>query len=166
MTKLLDDKRVKEHPWAKSGMVVQFPIDMLKTIANQNATNETDLLCGKVVAQEDVWNDIIKTGMAEPLLIVIGYKQKTIRLESGNHRVNLAYADGFTHLPVVIQVINESIYNKGNGEHYICAESIVNWGNIVKCPYPVQVNPCDVINISEFKSILKTDSNHEVIEIN
>jgi len=141
MRKTLNNTRWLSHPWARNNLVKEVSTSFLKSIANPEATKFTDLLNGDIVHQDLVWKNIKDEGLYEPLLIVIGYKNKTIRLESGNHRINTAIADGITHLPVAILVIQENLIYSGNGLHYFCAKHSVKWDTIIKCPYPYQVDP-------------------------
>ena len=147
--KLLDSERWKKHPWAINGLVSNVGVDFLKKIANPKSTNFTDLLSGEIVHQDIVWKNIKEEGLQEPLLIVISYDHKTIRLESGNHRIKTAIKDGYTHLPIAILVIKDILLNEGNGTHYVDAKEIVNWNEIIKCPYPYQVDPKKILKIKE-----------------
>ena len=131
-------------------MVQQIDVQFLKKIANPEATNHTDLLNGDIVHQDLVWENIKEEGLQEPLLIVIGYDDKTIRLESGNHRIKTAIADGYTHLPVAIQIIKRSLLEKGNGFHFFDAKDIVRWEHIIRCPYPYQLEPKLILDIKLF----------------
>lgn len=108
----------------------------------------TDLLTGEIVHQDLVWKNILEDGLQEPLLIVIGFDNKTIRLESGNHRIKTAIKDGYTHLPVAVIIIKDNLLNEGNGLHFTNASDLVNWDNIIRCPYPYQVDPKTVLNSS------------------
>lgn len=117
----------------------------MKSISNVRATDYTDLLTGEIVHQSLVWRDIKESGLQEPLLIVIGYDNKTIRLESGNHRIKTAIEDGYTHLPVAILVIKENILNRGNGTHFFDAIDLVKWDSLISSSYPYQVDPRKVI---------------------
>lgn len=144
--KVLKNDKWKQHPWSLNKMTVNVDVNFLKSISNKNSTDFTDLLTGEIVHQDVVWEDIEKNGLNEPLLIVIGYKNKTIRLESGNHRIKTAIQSGYTHLPVSIIVIQENLLSKVNGEHFFNAISIVNWDNVIRCVYPYQINPRKVLS--------------------
>jgi hypothetical protein len=144
--KTLTNKRWKQHPWALNDLVLEMEVSFLKKIANLEATDHTDLLNGDIVHQDLVWNNIKEEGLQEPLLIIIGYDNKTIRLESGNHRITTAIADGYTHLPVAVQVIKRNLLEKGNGLHFFDAKDIVDWTKIIKCPYPYQISPKKIFN--------------------
>ncbi len=139
--KILKKENWKNHPWSINNYVFNTKIEFLKSISNPNATKYTDLLNESIVHQDIVWEDIKKNGMQEPLLIVIGYKDKTIRLESGNHRVNTAISDNYTHLPCAFFVFKESVFAKGNGEHKFDAKGLIDFSKLIKCPYPYQINP-------------------------
>ncbi|WP_318493482.1 ParB N-terminal domain-containing protein [Photobacterium leiognathi] len=131
----------QRHPWADdSNKVVLFPTEILSQIANPLATDTTDNLEGEVVDQEDVWRDIIENGMRDPLLVVISWRYKTIRLESGNHRVKMAKKYGVDRLPVATLVIEEMLLNPGNGSHFFDATNLIEFDRLLKQPYPYQVN--------------------------
>lgn len=143
--KLLIDNKWKNHPWNNNGMVFQLSTFFLDKYRNKKSTNFTDLYSGEILHERLVWNDIKKNGMIEPLLIIIGYKNKTIRLESGNHRIKLAIEDGITHLPTAIFISSDGIINIKNGDHLYDAKNIVNFESLIKCNYLYQVNPIDVL---------------------
>lgn len=148
--KILKNERWKNHPWSESGYVYNTDINLILSVANPKATDYTDLLDGNIVHQEKVWEDIEKEGMQEPLLIIIGYDKKTIRLESGNHRIKVAKDKGYTHLPVAFLVFKESIFNSLNGKHFFDAKKIVDFDKLIKCPYPYQVDPKKIMDNKYF----------------
>ncbi len=152
--KILSGNRVLQHPWSRLGLVRQCPTWLLKALSNPLSNNKTDLLTGDVVHQDLVWEDIKKNGMQEPLLIIVGWENKVIRLESGNHRIQTAIQDGYTHLPVALQVIKGDLLNPVNGLHKVDADSLIYWDKTIKCAYPVQYDPSNIINIDNAKSIL------------
>ncbi len=146
--KLLQNKRYEFHPWSEQGVVCHMPLDWLLTISNPNPTDSTDLLDGRIVHQDIVWRDIEKNGMLEPLLMVVSGKHRTIRLESGNHRIRTAIGSGYTHIPCSLTVIKEKVLCLGNGEHSFDAAELVDWVRVdsVGCPYPFQLNPIEILN--------------------
>jgi hypothetical protein len=143
---LLKNDRWKYHPWNNEKKVFLLPVGFIKKYSNPLPTDTTDLLNGDIVKQELVWENILNEGMVEPLLMIIGIKNKTLRLESGNHRINLAINDNVTHLPVAFFVSNQSMIHEGNGKHYFCAKKTINYDLLINCPYYYQVNPLDVFN--------------------
>jgi hypothetical protein len=144
--KILKNKRWESHPWSENNLVKNIDVNFLKKIANQESTDYTDLLNGEIVHQSIVWENIKAEGMFEPLLIVIGFDNKRIRLESGNHRIKVAIEDGYTHLPTAILVLKGNRIYDGNGLHDYDANNIVNWRNLVRCPYPYQISPEKVLS--------------------
>jgi hypothetical protein len=143
---LLKNERWKNHPWNENENVFLIPVEFIKSYSNPQPTDTTDLLNGDIVRQELVWENILSVGMVEPLLMLIGLKNKTLRLESGNHRINLAIKDNITHLPVAFLASNQSIIHEGNGKHFFCAKKIIKYDLLINCPYYYQVNPIDVFN--------------------
>lgn len=143
--KLLKLDNWKHHPWSKTGMVEEVHIDFLLQIANKNNQPYTDDLDGLIKTQAEVFNNIEKDGMRDPLLIVISRLHKTIRLESGNHRIFEAAKKGYTHLPTATIVINDKWLNEGNGRHVFDAKEIINFQKIIDNPYPQQEKLSDII---------------------
>jgi len=129
--KILEKTRWKNHPWNLFNLVEEVDVDFLSSIKNPYATKETDDLVGKIHPQKVVFDEIIKNGMRDPLLIVISLKHKTIRLESGNHRVDEAKLNLYTHLPVATLIIDDKILKKGNGTHYFPAENLINFSKLI-----------------------------------
>ena len=141
MLNLLGYGRWETHPWNDYGLVKLFPTEFLKKYSNKTPSKYTNMSSGEIVKQEKVWADILENGMDEPMQLIIGTKDKTLRLESGNHRINMALKHGITHLPTVVFVSHDSIINSGNGEHYFNAEDVVNFSGLIKCYYYYQINP-------------------------
>lgn len=147
MIKTLSRDRWEKHPWAANNLVCELSLRFLRKITNPSADDYTDMLSGEIVHRDIVWKDIIDNGLHEPLLIVLGYDNKTIRLESGNHRIKNAIEDGYTHLPVALFVIKDNWLNEGNGTHFARDDDseIIDWESLVKCPYPYQIDPRDFL---------------------
>ena len=153
MVKILNDKWTS-HPWNRFQLVELVSVDFLSSIKNENSSNETNLISGEIVPEERVWKDIEENGMNEPLLLTVGLKNKTIRLESGNHRIKLAKKYGYTHLPVATFVSFETIKFEANGLHEYDAKNIINFKNMIKCVYGYQEKLSDIY-IGKEKIFLK-----------
>lgn len=156
--KLLDNTLWKKHPWNMNNMVELISVDFLYSIRNKKSTVTTDLLDGTIVPEEKVWENIKKEGMVEPLLVRIGLNDKTIRLESGNHRIKLAKKEGYTHLPITCYIANEVIFSEGNGFHKYPAKNIIDFDTVYlpRCPYGYQVKLSDIIK-EDYKNIVLKD---------
>jgi hypothetical protein len=141
MDKLLTSERWLSHPWCATRMVEQIPIQYLQMMQNQNLSDSTDIMDGSIVPLDDLWADIEKNGMADPLLIRICSQTRMVRLESGNHRVLMASLNGYTHLPAATFLVGEHgdiVYAKANGTHRFTAEWI-NWEYVPKLHYDAQI---------------------------
>lgn len=143
--KKLKIKRWKDHPWNNNNQVEEIKISFIEKIRNKESLPTTDDIDGIIKSQSVVFDNIEKNGMRDPLLIVISSKYKTIRLEAGNHRIQEAKKRGYTHLPVAVLVIDEHYLKEGNGKHYYSAEDIVNFKDVLKIPYPYQIQLKSVI---------------------
>lgn len=143
--KVLEIKKWKKHPWNVGNQTEEVSVHFLNKIRNKKATTETDDLDGFIKDQVTIFNNIEKEGMRDPLLIVISLKHKTIRLESGNHRIQVAIDKGYTHLPVATLIIQEHYLNEGNGKHYYDAKNIINFEKLMPNPYPYQMKLSDIL---------------------
>ena len=137
-----------EHPWSKTGMVEEISTKFLKDICNPDSKPFTDDLDGEIKEQRVIFNNIEEKGMRDPLLIVISLKHKTIRLESGNHRILEAISKGYTHLPVATLIIQEKLIYEGNGVQAMEAVEMVNFDLLVPNPYPYQVKISEILKIN------------------
>jgi len=132
----------KDHPWNKGELVGEADVNFLKQISNPKSDEYTNLPNGKLVHQDKVWDNIIENGMFEPLLITISVKNKKIRLESGNHRINTAIKNEVSTLPCAVFVFENNVLYEQNGKHNFDASNIVDFEDMafIKCPYPYQVD--------------------------
>lgn len=144
MKKLINNKWM-EHPWARTGMVEEVCVDFLYQISNKDNQPYTDDLDGQIKPQSIIFKNIEKEGMRDPLLIVISRKHKTIRLESGNHRIHEARKKGYTHLPTATFIIDDILMNEGNGVHFFDATKLINFDKIINNPYPQQEKLSDLL---------------------
>lgn len=146
--KLLKNKKWKEHRLSKLGFVAEFPVELLDEIRYKKSTDHTDMPDGSIHHQNIVFDSIEKDGMEEPLVILISPTKKTIRLESGNHRIKVAIERGYTHLPCSLIIFEEGIIHEGNGDHlYPIDFNIVDkevLENIERTIYPIYLNPHEI----------------------
>lgn len=136
------------HPWSQTGMVEEISTSFLKQICNPDAKPFTDDLDGYIKEQSIIFDNIEKTGMRDPLLIVVSLKHKTIRLEAGNHRIDEAIKRGYTHLPVATLIIEEHYLKEGNGVHFFPAEDFLIYDKLVPNPYPYQMKLSEILSIN------------------
>jgi hypothetical protein len=98
-------------------LIEMVPTKWLLSIANPNPTNYSDLKNGKLVYMDTLYQDMLKNGMGDPLILGVGLSTNRVRLESGNHRVRIFDSKGIKLTPVVALVKDSSITSIGNGEH-------------------------------------------------
>lgn len=142
--KILNNKLWEKHPWNHGNQVEEISLNFLKQIANFDTPDITDDIDNQHKHQEEVFANIEKYGMRDPLLIVISKKHKTIRLESGNHRIRVALKRGYTHLPVATLIIDEKLLNEGNGLHVFSASKFIDFNKLIPNPYPYQMKLSDI----------------------
>lgn len=150
--KELTNNRWMFHPWNDNHKVELIPVSFLDLIRNKNNKPFTDDLDGNIIHEDEVWKDIELNGMFEPLIIRIGFKNKTIRLESGNHRIRSALKNGYTHLPVATFVANDAIAFPINGHHQFLCEDIIHFQNLIPSVYNYQILLSDFL-LKDFHNI-------------
>ena len=152
--RLLENKKCYEHHWTMSSKVCEVPVSFLSNIRHLKSTNVTDMPNGELKHQNIVFDNIEEFGMIEPLLIVTSPKNKTIRLESGNHRIKTAIERNYTHLPCAFVLYDKGFFHIGNGDHfYNIDETIIDVETILKfnkATYPIYINPKKIIKNNNF----------------
>lgn len=98
--------RWKEHPLAREGNVALLPTLWVYQYYGKDVSPEADLMDGTIVDMDGLWKNNLREGMANPLIIRVGLRDKKFRLESGNHRIQLFRAHGIPEVPVTIEVTN------------------------------------------------------------
>ena len=151
MNKLLPSGRWESHPWTRSGMVRHCPLWILNLLSNKEISEYTERPNGELAHRDELWENIKRVGMHEPLLITISSKKKKIRLESGGNRLVKANQEGLTHLPVAVQVIDRGWLS--SNLHAYDATELVYWDRVRPCMFPMQVDPIDTLNFNGFKRI-------------
>ncbi len=152
--KILSNNLWKKHPWNQGNLVEEVSTKFLAKICDFDTPDITDDLDNQNKNQEEVFSNIEKHGMRDPLLIVISQKHKTIRLESGNHRIRVALERGYTHLPVATLIIEEKLLKEGNGLHTFCASELVDFSKLIPNPYPYQMKLYDISLNAEAKKVI------------
>lgn len=112
--------RTFEHPII--GAIVEWvPTAWLQALSNPEVDGHTDLgtwaTDAPLVGMETLWRNLLATGMRDPFLVGVGRVTRKVRLEAGNHRVNLLQAKGLLWVPAVAYVGDTSITHRGNGTH-------------------------------------------------
>lgn len=81
---------------------------------------------GKIVSLDEFWYHLKKNGQYDPLVLTLD-KNKNMRLEAGNHRIQIAIENYIDFMPTIAIVSNNCIIHKGNGFHKFDATPHLKW---------------------------------------
>jgi len=73
----------------------------------------------------ELGRDVDRNGVKEPVILHVNIFDKTIRLDTGNHRVYMMPLMGWTHLPCVARVSDTSVGDPANGNHWYHCDRII-----------------------------------------
>ena len=97
----------RSHTLTLQGKVSLMPTEWVWQYRVQDVSEYTNLDdTNKMVNLEELWSDIKRNGLKDPLIIRVGVKNKKIRLESGNHRIQVLKIHGIELCPVTIQIVD------------------------------------------------------------
>lgn len=97
----------KNHPLYKQGVVELVPISWVWNYWGRDVSPESNLINGTMVSMGELWKNLKKEGLYEPLIMRIGLKNKKFRLEAGNHRIQVLHKNGMRSVPLTVQVRKE-----------------------------------------------------------
>lgn len=97
------------------GNVDEVSVDFLYSIRDVGVKSDTTDQLGNVMSREDLEKSLKDNGFIDPLLIRIG-RDMTIRLEEGNHRIQVAKKWGLKKVPAVLE-IDETVDRKNGHDH-------------------------------------------------
>jgi hypothetical protein len=73
----------------------------------------------------EMGRDVDRNGVRDPVVIWVNIIERTVRLDSGNHRVYMMPLMGWTHLPCVVMVSDRSVGDPANGHHFYPCDDIL-----------------------------------------
>jgi hypothetical protein len=91
----------------------------------------------------ELGRDVDRNGVKDPVVIWVNVVDRTIRLDSGNHRVYMMPLMGWTHLPCVVRVSDTSIGDPANGHHFYYTDDILFAGDRFEQDF--YARPSDII---------------------
>ena len=106
------------EPWGR------MKLDQIWPWRNPEATNYTEIN-GKRVNLEELKDHLIEYGCLDPLILRI-YRQPphlSIRLEEGNHRIQVFKKENLKFVPVRVELAPSPIKHLGNGVHLYFLDS-------------------------------------------
>lgn len=99
--------RWKEHPLYEQGKIELVSTDWIWEYWGFDVTPMTNLKDGTIVGLDELWENILEEGLHDPLIMRVGIKNKKMRLEAGNHRIQLFHKHNIKMIPVAVQVRDE-----------------------------------------------------------
>jgi len=115
----------KQHLLNKLNKLFFIKTDFLYEIRNKKANKIGESYLGIEGDLEYLYKDIKENGMLEPFVVCIG-RDLSIRLETGNHRIQIFNKKNIKYVPCVFVFNETSIINSGNGEHFYFLKDILN----------------------------------------
>lgn len=97
----------KEGELYKQGVVELVPTEWVWKYRGRDVSPQADLKDGTPVTLQDLWDNIVSEGLHDPLIMRLGVKSKTFRLEAGNHRIQVFHEHGVPMIPVTVHVQEE-----------------------------------------------------------
>ena len=97
----------EDHQWSREDKVELVPTEWVYKYWGTDVSPMADLKDGSPATLEELWGDIQKNGMHDPLMMRVGVKNKKMRLEAGNHRIQLFHKHGVKMIPLTVQVKEE-----------------------------------------------------------
>lgn len=94
----------REHELCKQGYVELVPVDWVFKYRGTDVSTTADLKNGNLCSLDDLWNDIKENGLFDPLIVRMGRTSRTLRLEAGNHRIQVLKEHGIDKVPVTIEI--------------------------------------------------------------
>ncbi len=116
--KTLFDRTFQNEEFA--GHLEWVSVEWMNEMRNPHAGNIGDLGRDgnfKHVPLEQLWDDLLAKGMADPLVISAGITDGRARLDSGNHRIQTYLSNGILVAPAVCVVGDDVVVTEGNGSH-------------------------------------------------
>lgn len=94
----------KQHPLALRGHVEEVPTEWVYQYWGSDVTTNTSYKEQDESSLPWLWERITEEGLKDPLVIRVGIESKTMRLETGNHRIQILREYGVEKVPVTIEI--------------------------------------------------------------
>ncbi len=97
----------KNHPLFEAGKIELVPTEWVWQYYGPDVSPMADLKDGTPADMDTLWKNILNEGLHDPLIMRVGIKNKKMRLEAGNHRIQLFHKYGIKEIPVTVQLRDE-----------------------------------------------------------
>lgn len=130
----------KHHPVAPFSELVSC--SFLYSIRNPNSKREIENKNKQRVSFETFKKELEEYGMTDPLVIGVDVKNKRIKLETGNHRIQLFYKLGVSYIPATCFVDTHLNHHFGNDDDYSYSFERLLWDDLIE---PGFCKPSDIL---------------------
>lgn len=120
----------KNHPLYQAGKVECIPTAWVWQFRGTDVSENSDLKNGTPCTLDELWENIEKEGLHDPLILRIGLQSHTMRLEAGNHRIQVLYNHAIENVPVTVQIQAvcgpgaDEVFNSGSHNFPITEELV------------------------------------------
>jgi hypothetical protein len=97
----------KDHPLTRAHSVELVPTDLVWRYYGKDVSPNTGIKNGKPESMETLWENLLSEGLRDPFILRVGIKNRKMRLEAGNHRIQLFKKYGIPQVPLTIQLREE-----------------------------------------------------------
>ena len=97
----------KKHPLYSEGKIELVPTDWVWKYWGHDVSPMAELVDGTPVNLDALWENISEEGLHNPLIMRVGLQNKKMRLEAGNHRIQVFHKHGVKMIPVTVQLRDE-----------------------------------------------------------
>ena len=97
----------KKHPLYSEGKIELTPTDWVWKYWGHDVSPMAELVDGTPVDLDGLWENILEEGLHNPFIMRVGLQNKKMRLEAGNHRIQVFHKYGVKMIPVTVQLRDE-----------------------------------------------------------
>ncbi len=97
----------REHPLYEEGKIELVPTEWVWQYWGHDVCKNVGLPDGTRVDLDTFWEILLEEGLQDPLIMRVGVKNKMMRLEAGNHRIQLFHKHNVDMIPVTVQLRDE-----------------------------------------------------------
>lgn len=94
----------KQHPLALAGHVEEVSTEWVYQYWGSDVSPHIEYEDGTGSFLPGLWDRIVEEGLKNPLIIRVGIESQTMRLEAGNHRIQVLREHGVEKVPVTIEI--------------------------------------------------------------
>ncbi|MFF2532211.1 ParB N-terminal domain-containing protein [Brevibacillus sp. NPDC058079] len=98
MKRLLEPWRI--NGYTKAGMVKELPISWVEQFIGKP-------ILKTVQAKETLKEDIERNGLKNPIVLLVGQKDRRLRIKTGHTRLAIYKEIGYDSIPVICEVVSE-----------------------------------------------------------